>query len=47
MIPKNEKIDLDKVVEFLNSDMFKKNYMYSNRFKIGHKQLCNAICLNE
>jgi len=42
MIPKTTDVDLDKVVEFLNSDVFKKNYTYSNRFKIGHKQLCNV-----
>jgi adenine-specific DNA-methyltransferase len=47
MIPKSTDVDLDKVVEFLNSDVFKKNYIYSNRFKIGHKQLCNAICLDK
>ena len=42
MIPKAD-IDLDKVVNYLNSGVFKKNYMYSGRFKIGHKQLCNAL----
>jgi adenine-specific DNA-methyltransferase len=45
MIPKSTSIDLDNVVEFLNSDVFKKNYIYSDRFKIGHKQLCNARIL--
>ena len=42
MIP-TKKINLDKVVEFINSDQFKQNYMYSGRFKIGHKQLCNGL----
>jgi adenine-specific DNA-methyltransferase len=42
LIPKSLNTDLDKVVDFLNSDVFKKNYTYSNRFKIGHRQLCNA-----
>jgi adenine-specific DNA-methyltransferase len=41
MIP-NQNIELDKIVTYLNSDVFKSNYMYSGRFKIGHKQLCNA-----
>jgi adenine-specific DNA-methyltransferase len=41
MIPK-QNIELDKIVTYLNSDVFKNNYMYSGRFKIGHKQLCNA-----
>jgi len=42
MIPK-KKINLDKFVKYLNSDTFKNNYMYSGRFKIGHKQLCNSL----
>jgi len=42
MIPKT-KINLIKVVEYLNTDDFKRNYMYSGRFKIGHKQLCNSL----
>ena len=40
LIPK-KKINLNKIVEHLNSDDFKKNYTYSGRFKIGHRQLCN------
>jgi len=42
MIPKKS-IDLKKICEYMNSDKFKKNYMYSGRFKIGHKQLCNCL----
>jgi adenine-specific DNA-methyltransferase len=42
MIPK-EKINLQKIVKYINTDAFKSNYMYSGRFKIGHKQLCNAL----
>ena len=41
LIPK-ENIDLKKVCDYLNSDVFKSNYIYSNRFKIGHRQLSNA-----
>lgn len=43
MIPKSDEVDLEEVVNFLNSSIFKKNYTYSNRFKIGHKQLYNAV----
>lgn len=43
IIPKSTGTDLERVVEFLNSDLFRKNYTYSSRFKIGHKQLCNAV----
>ena len=42
MIPK-KKINLKKVIEKINSDAFRSNYMYSGRFKIGHKQLLNAM----
>lgn len=38
LIPK-EKVDLDAIVEYLNSDSFQSQYKYSHRFKIGHKQL--------
>ena len=37
-------IDLIKVVDYLNSPDFKTNYIYSGRFKIGHRQLCNSLC---
>lgn len=43
LIPKTD-VDLDKIVKKLNSDDFKKDYMYAGRFKIGHKQICN-VCL--
>ena len=42
LIPK-ENIDLKKVCDYLNSDVFKSNYIYSNRFKIGHRQLSNSL----
>ncbi len=46
LIPKNKYFNkdlLDKVVQYLNSNEFKSNYMFSGRFKIGHRQLCNII----
>lgn len=48
LIPKQESIskikpDLNKFVKYFNSDEFKKNYLYSGRFKIGHKQLSNCL----
>lgn len=42
LLPK-EDIDLKKVVNYLNSESFKKNFIYSGRFKIGHRQLSNSI----
>lgn len=34
---------LKKIVEFLNTKEFQKEYIYSGRFKIGHKQLSNVV----
>jgi adenine-specific DNA-methyltransferase len=42
MIPKKT-IDIKKIADYMNSDNFKVNYIYSGRFKIGHKQLCNCL----
>jgi adenine-specific DNA-methyltransferase len=43
LIPKESAIDLKKIVEFLNTNDLQKDYIYSGRFKIGHKQVCNII----
>ena len=45
MIPKRElsKNVLEKIVQTINSSDFRQNYIYSGRFKMGHKHLCNAI----
>lgn len=44
LIPKNNISDnrLNSIIAYLNSEKFKKDYMYSGRFKIGHKQICNV-----
>jgi adenine-specific DNA-methyltransferase len=42
LIPKKE-MDLQKIINILNSKDLQKDYMYSGRFKIGHKQVCNII----
>lgn len=39
MVPKNKNVNTKKVVEFLNSESFRKEYMYAGRFKIGQKQI--------
>lgn len=41
LIPK-QKICIDNVVTYLNSDTFKHNFIFSGRFKIGHRQICNS-----
>ena len=42
LIPRRD-VNLDKTIEFLNSHKFKKNYTYAGRFKIGQRQLANAL----
>jgi len=42
LIPRCD-VNLDKTIEFLNSHTFKKNYIYARRFKIGQRQLANAL----
>lgn len=46
ILPKKE-LDLTGVVSYLNSDTFKNNFMYSGRFKIGHRQIKNSYIPNE
>lgn len=45
LVPKTDLSDSDigKVVEFINSAAFQKDYIYAGRFKIGHKQISSAI----
>jgi adenine-specific DNA-methyltransferase len=43
MIPKKENIDLDYIETYINSKEFKDNFMYSGRFKIGHRCLSNSF----
>ena len=44
LVPKEGEVT--PIVEYLNSDVFKKEYMYAGRFKIGHKQISTAILPN-
>lgn len=34
---------LNNIVHYLNTEKFQKDYIYAGRFKIGHKQVSNAI----
>ena len=34
--------ELNRIVQYLNSPVFQKDYMYAGRFKIGHKQISTA-----
>jgi len=42
LLPKKE-VDLNNILSYLNSDRFKKNFMFSKRFKIGHRQISNSF----
>jgi adenine-specific DNA-methyltransferase len=35
-------VEINRIVEYLNSDGFQKDYIYAGRFKIGHKQISTA-----
>jgi adenine-specific DNA-methyltransferase len=41
LIPK-KKCNLNNIVSYINSNTFKDNFMFSGRFKIGHRQICNS-----
>jgi adenine-specific DNA-methyltransferase len=44
LIPKQGvEVNMEKVLERINSEDFQSNYTYSGRFKIGHHQLCNVL----
>ena len=42
IVPKTGE-DLQKIINYMNSSVFQKDYMYAGRFKMGHKQISNAI----
>jgi adenine-specific DNA-methyltransferase len=42
MLTPKKKCDLNKIVSYINSNTFKDNFMFSGRFKIGHRQICNS-----
>jgi len=45
LVPKEDisESEIKKIVEHINSTTFQNDYMYSGRFKIGHKQISTAI----
>jgi adenine-specific DNA-methyltransferase len=42
MLKPKKKCNLNTVVAYLNSNTFKENFIFSGRFKIGHRQICNS-----
>lgn len=46
LLPKdnlNINLNLNSIVDYINSNQFKSNYIFSGRFKIGHRQISGAI----
>ncbi len=42
MLYPKKNVNLENVVDYLNSDKFKENFLFSGRFKIGQRQLSNS-----
>jgi adenine-specific DNA-methyltransferase len=42
MLMPKKNCDLDKIISYLNSNTFKDNFIFSGRFKIGHRQISNS-----
>lgn len=45
LIPKENLTEtyIQNIINYLNSDFIRKDYIYSGRFKIGHRQICNIV----
>jgi adenine-specific DNA-methyltransferase len=46
MLKPKKKCNLYNIVNYMNSEKFKENFIYSNRFKTGHRQICNSVLPN-
>jgi adenine-specific DNA-methyltransferase len=46
LIPKKE-CNLNNIISYINSNTFKNNFIFSGRFKIGHRQICNSYIPSE
>lgn len=42
MLKPKKKCNLNNIVSYINSNTFKDNFIFSGRFKIGHRQICNS-----
>ena len=47
MLKPKKTCNLTHIVSYINSSTFKDNFMFSGRFKIGHRQLCNSYIPRE
>jgi adenine-specific DNA-methyltransferase len=39
--------NLNNIIKYLNSELFRRNFLYSGRFKIGHRQISNSYIPKE
>ena len=42
MLKPKKKCNLNNIISYINSNTFKDNFMFSGRFKIGHRQISNS-----
>jgi adenine-specific DNA-methyltransferase len=47
MLKPKKNCNLNNIVSYINSNSFKDNFMFSGRFKIGHRQISNSYIPNE
>lgn len=47
MLKPKKDCNLNKIVSYINSSTFKDNFIFSGRFKIGHRQISNSYIPNE
>lgn len=47
MLKPKKECDLNNIVSYINSNTFKDNFMFSGRFKIGHRQISNSYIPKE
>jgi adenine-specific DNA-methyltransferase len=47
MLKPKQKCNLNNIVSYINSNTFKDNFMFSGRFKIGHRSISNSFIPTE
>ena len=47
MLKPKKKCNLNNIISYINSNTFKDNFMFSGRFKIGHRSLSNSFIPSE
>jgi len=47
MLKPKKECDLNNIVSYINSNIFKDNFIFSGRFKIGHRQIYNSYIPSE